>query len=572
MYPQKNVKPQKRKYLTHIRCNLIKIFKTSRKSIGLSLLFAFIGFIALNFISSKLFFRIDATEESLYTLSDGTKSIIKEIDELTTVKLFFSKDNKDIPQVYRQYAKRIEEVLKEYVLLNPQNLVLEVLDPKADSDEEQAAKGYNLAEADIGSAYKFFLGLAIVQGDKQETIRFFDLRTQSSLEYDITQRIYKIQNNKKLTIAIMDEVNVGGNPFQPNTGWAFYNELSKFYNVEILGNEESEINENIDILLVFHPKSLVSNPTKENQSAALAKEYIIDQFLLRKGKLIVVVDSFARIDTQSVAGGRRAVISASDLPTLFPHWNIDYQVENVIADLERPHILRSGIQTTPYPLWHAIEGEALLKTIPALENLESILIPEPGGFTFSKNEVDKNLTFLPLLSTSNTTGIFVSQLLPRSNPITVASSLQRMNKQFHLIALLSGKFTSAFEQRPSFTNKKFKKSHLNNSKEDARVLLISDADWMSDPFSVQKFQALGQTIVQPVNDNLGLFSNLIDYFSGSDKLFSIRSRGKFSRPFDKINELEKEAQNNYQQVEQQLRNEVSANSTAIKPTSTSDRQ
>ena len=100
MYPQKNVKPQKRKYLTHIRCNLIKIFKTSRKSIGLSLLFAFIGFIALNFISSKLFFRIDATEESLYTLSDGTKSIIKEIDELTTVKLFFSKDNKDIPQVY----------------------------------------------------------------------------------------------------------------------------------------------------------------------------------------------------------------------------------------------------------------------------------------------------------------------------------------------------------------------------------------------------------------------------------------------------------------------------------------
>ena len=353
----------------------------------------------------------------------------------------------------------------------------------------------------------------------------------------------------------MDEIYVGGNPFQPNTGWAFYNELSKFYNVEILSNEESEINENIDILLVFHPKSLVSNPTKEEQSKALAKEYAIDQFLLKKGKLIVVVDSFARIDTQSPTGGR-AVISASDLPTLFQHWKIDYGVENVIADLEKPHILRSGIQTTPYPLWHAIEGEALLKTIPALENLESILIPEPGGFTFSKNDANKNLTFRPLLSTSNTTGIFVNQLLPHSNPTAVSRSLQRMNKQYHLMALLNGKFTSAFEQRPSLINKNFVNQHLKNSREDARVLLISDVDWISDPFSVQKFQALGQTIVQPINDNLGLFLNLVEYFSGSDKLFSIRSRGKFARPFDKINELEKEAQNNYQQVEQQLRNEL----------------
>ncbi len=556
MQTQKSIQYRKMKKTIFTKFDFVKIFK---KNIALNLLFAFVGFVALNFISSKLFFRIDATEENLYTLSDGTKSIIKEIDELTTIKFFFSQANKDIPQTYRQYAKRIEEILKEYTLLNPQNLVLEILDPKPDSDEEQAAKGYNLAEADIGSAYKFFLGLAILQGDNQETLRFFDLRTESSLEYDITQRIYKIQNNKKMNLAIMDEIGVGGNPFQPNTSWAFYNELSKFYNVEIISKEEWEIDDNIDILLVFHPKSLVSNPTKEEQSRALATEYAIDQFLLKKGKLIVVVDSFARIDTQNVAG-RPPVISASDLPTLFRHWEIDYKVENVIADLENPHILRSGIQTAPYPLWHDIEGEALLKTIPALENLESILIPEPGGFIFSKSEANKNLTFRPLLSTSNTTGVFFSQLLPRSNPTTVANSLQRMDKQYHLIALLNGKFTSAFQQRPSFSNlelgENFKNPHLKNSKKDARALLISDADWMSDPFSVQKFQALGQTIVQPVNDNLGLFLNLVDYFSGSDKLFAIRSRGKFSRPFDKINDLEKEAQNNYQQVEQQLKNEL----------------
>ena len=161
------------KKILSTKFNLVNIFKKNKNSIVWGLLFTFVGFVALNFISSKLFFRIDATEENLYTLSAGTKSIVREIDELTTIKLFFSQANKDVPQIYRQYAKRIEEILKEYTLLNSQNLVLEVLDPKPDSDEEQAAEGYNLAEADVGSAYNFFFGLAIVQGNNQETIRFF---------------------------------------------------------------------------------------------------------------------------------------------------------------------------------------------------------------------------------------------------------------------------------------------------------------------------------------------------------------------------------------------------------------
>ena len=83
-----------------------KAVKKHKTTTLVALVFAFVCFIAINFISNKLFFRIDATEENLYTLSDGTKNIIKEIDELTTIKFFFLK-------LIRIFLKSIDSMQKE---------------------------------------------------------------------------------------------------------------------------------------------------------------------------------------------------------------------------------------------------------------------------------------------------------------------------------------------------------------------------------------------------------------------------------------------------------------------------
>ena len=533
--------------------------KWHKQSSLLNVLVFFIAFVAVNFISSQFSFRLDLTEGKLYTLSAGSKEIVRELDQPTTIKLFFSAENKGVPQPYRIYAKRVEEILKEYVALNPQNLKLEILDPKPDSDEELAANGYKLAGADLGTAYQLFFGLAVVRGDKQEVLPFFDLRRQRFLEYDITQRIYRVTQKKKLVVGVMNELNVGGIPFQPETKWTMYDELSKFYDVRSFTGDTHEIEDNIDILLVFHPKNLVLNPdiSGADASVSLKTEYAIDQFLLRKGKVMVIVDPFMRTDDQSLPGTRKFV-SASDLPNLFKHWGVNYEVQSIEADFERAHVISAGNRSTPYLLWHSLKSSSFANDIPAFQNLNNALFAEPGAIDFAKKDSNtEQLNWKSFITTSNKTGTYPSRFIFNSSPSSINRSVNATDKTTNLAGLLSGKFTSAFKERPKLAgDPKFTQEHLVSSDKEASVIVASDADWIADAFSVRRFRILNQTIVQPSNDNLALFLNMVEYLSGSAKLFSIRSRGKFDRPFIKIIDLEKQSQANYKALEDQLRGEL----------------
>ena len=532
--------------MKHILIDLI----TGRKFSLLLFLFALSVFVLVNFISSQFFFRLDVTEEKLYTLSKGSKKIIKELEKPTSLKLYFSADNTKIPQSYRNYGKRVEELLREYVALNPQILSLEVFDPKPDSDEEQAARIDGISGVDVdGSSYRFYLGLSIAQGDKKEALPFFDIRSQQSLEYDITRRIYKIDDTQKLKIGIMSTFVLEGIPFQPNLRWGFYEELSKFYKVERF-LPTHEIPEDIDILIALHPKELTPNRFSDNQELRKDIEYAIDQFLLKKGKVIVIVDPFMRSDDKSLPGTQK-FLSASDAPILFNHWGLVYDASSVIAEPQKSFVVRTNTGNTPYFLWHNFNESSFAKNIPALESLENVLFAEPGGFHYQGT----NLEFQPLITSGINTGVYPNRLIFNRNPSQINKDIALSKEQYFFAGLLKGKFTSAFKKRIELDKKvEFKNKHLADG--EGVAMVITDADWLHDSFSVRKFQVLNQIITQPLNDNLGLFLNLVEYMSGVDKLYAIRSRGKFSREFVKIVELERKAQREYKKVETALQNEL----------------
>ncbi len=532
--------------MKHILIDLI----TGRKFSLLLFLFALSVFVLVNFISSQFFFRLDVTEEKLYTLSKGSKKIIKELEKPTSLKLYFSADNTKIPQSYRNYGKRVEELLREYVALNPQILSLEVFDPKPDSDEEQAARIDGISGVDVdGSSYRFYLGLSIAQGDQKEALPFFDIRSQQSLEYDITRRIYKIDDTQKLKIGIMSTFVLEGIPFQPNLRWGFYEELSKFYKVERF-LPTHEIPEDIDILIALHPKELTPNRFSDNQELRKDIEYAIDQFLLKKGKVIVIVDPFMRSDDKSLPGTQK-FLSASDAPILFNHWGLVYDASSVIAEPQKSFVVRTNTGNTPYFLWHNFNESSFAKNIPALESLENVLFAEPGGFHYQGT----NLEFQPLITSGINTGVYPNRLIFNRNPSQINKDIALSKEQYFFAGLLKGKFTSAFKKRIELDKKvEFKNKHLSDG--EGVAMVITDADWLHDSFSVRKFQVLNQIITQPLNDNLGLFLNLVEYMSGVDKLYAIRSRGKFSREFVKIVELERKAQREYKKVETALQNEL----------------
>jgi ABC-type uncharacterized transport system involved in gliding motility auxiliary subunit len=59
-------------------------------------------------------------------------------------------------------------------------------------------------------------------------------------------------------------------------------------------------------------------------------------------------------------------------------------------------------------------------------------------------------------------------------------------------------------------------------------------------------------IAQPINDNLVLFSNIIEQYAGREELIGVRSRGPSNRPFVKVNELEAKAMAKWQRKQSEL--------------------
>ena len=96
--------------------------------------------IALNFIFSLTHARLDLTAEKLYTLSDGTKEILRELDTEIEVRLYATQDEKVMPVQLKTYARRVESLLREYAQYANGNLVIRKLDPEPDSDAEDSAR------------------------------------------------------------------------------------------------------------------------------------------------------------------------------------------------------------------------------------------------------------------------------------------------------------------------------------------------------------------------------------------------------------------------------------------------
>ena len=90
------------------------------------------------------------------------------------------------------------------------------------------------------------------------------------------------------------------------------------------------------------------------------------------------------------------------------------------------------------------------------------------------------------------------------------------------------------------------------SSEDASLIAIGDADWVFDAFALQTVEHEGIRRQRPLNDNLTLLLNLVEFASGKEELIAIRSKGAVARPFERVVDLHRRAQARYREQEQRL--------------------
>ena len=518
----------------------------SKGAAGLVLLAAIV--VAADVILANLPLRADLTAERFYTLSDGSKAVLAKLDQDVTLKYYVSSSAADMPMQLKTYAARVQNLLKEYERAAGGHVVLEAYDPKPDSDAEEWAQRYGIEPQTVNPfGSPIYFGVVAVCGDNEQTLAQLSPRTESTLEYDVTRLVTRVAWPEKPVVGVMTslpDVLGGGqmNPMmmqmgqRPPEGWAAFAELGKDYEVRTVATDAASIDDDVKTLVLLHAKDL--------SDKAL---YAIDQFVLRGGKLIACVDPFSIKDMiasrqkqnpmmMQMGGGQDG---PSTLGKLFDAWGVKFDTSKVTGDLEAATKLNNGQGgVDDNPAFLSLTQANMDQGDLLVSRLTQVMFPFAGAFVFEKKGLD--LTFTPVITTSKENSCSVDKM-----SVQFGGGMKDMIPDGHarvLAARLSGTFKTAFPKGPDGTNDVSKA--LAEGK--GTVLLFADSDFLADDFCVRMMKTPFGSIPQLINDNLTLFSNVIEQFAGREELIGVRSRGTTDRPFTVVNELEAKAMRQWQ--------------------------
>ncbi|EIP97041.1 ABC-type uncharacterized transport system involved in gliding motility, auxiliary component [Opitutaceae bacterium TAV1] len=549
--------------------------KTGSKIIAV--LLVVVALILVNYLASRLPFRADTTAGGVYTLSPGTKSLLGKIEEPVTLDFYFSRDIDGLPTSYKNYASRVQELLRQYVRASGGKLTLNVINPKADSPEEERAAGAGLQPQTIPTTGEnVYFGLVATQADLQKNIPALNPQRESFLEYDISQLVHSVQLIEKPRLGLITSLPLAGQ--QPNMMMMMqqqqrgtppqfiYTEWQNAYTIVPIEAASTEtLPDNLAALAIIHPQGI---PEK--------LEYQIDQFLLAGHPVFLAVDPGSQYFRRS--GGQMAMMGmppqniSSDFPRLLKAWGVTYNPENVVGDLKLATPINTGRSVERYPVWLSLVQDNLGHDAQPTAQLSSLLFAEPGSFTV--DTAGSGLAVTPLAETSDQAGDVPSFTLQMAQPEDVAKQIIPSGKKL-LAAQLTGVFRTAFPDGPPKADKKDgaadkdgetadddadKTAAAGKPKETApekpaapalkegksTVILVADTDWLFDDFSIRRSNFLGTDVAEPLNDNLALGSNIVDAIAGAPDLISLRGKTNVDRPFTVVRDMQVVAQKKYQ--------------------------
>ncbi len=526
-------------------------FFNRRTMTGTGLAILAVLLVALIALSNVLLrgLRVDLTENNQYTISSGTKGVLKKIDEPINLYFYYSEKTTREIFVLRNYAQRVREMLDEIVSKSNGKLKLQVIDPQAFSEDEDRATNFGLQALPIGpSGEKVFLGLAGSNStDGQAIIPFFQPDKEVFLEYDLAKLIQSLTIEEKPVVGVISGLAVGPS-FDPASrsstqGWVLFQQMQEFFDVRQLNGEALEsLDPAIKTLVVVHPKGL--------SDAVL---YTIDQFVMRGGKLMVFVDPYAEMDRGSEnpeASPQDFANRASDLPKLFSAWGIEYDATKVLLDGE--HALAIQVDPARPPVRHlAILGftnKDLNATDIISAQLDTINFASAGRIGLTP---ESTLKLSPLVQSSAQSMLGESnRLLALQDPEVLFDGFVPTEQNYVIAARLSGKLKSAFPENLGDT-------HLAQTKTDAQILLVADTDILTDRLWVSaSTNPFGQQTLNAFANNGDFVINAVDVMSGSDDLISIRGRASSARPFTRVDALRVNADERFRAKEAQLQEQL----------------
>ncbi len=538
--------------------------KSATRLLSVALLFA--GLILVNYLASSIPVRLDATAEKIYTLSPGTRALLVKIEEPVQLDFYFSRSARTLPIALKNYAGRVQEMLRQYVRAAHGRITLNVIDPKPDTPEEEKATAAGISpQTWPATGGQFYFGLVAVEAEQQKVIPALTADREQFLEYDLSQLLYQTQQLDRRKLGFLTSLPLQGQMdfMSMQSGrmpqsQLVVSEWEKTFDLVTVEPSADSLPANLDVLAIIHPQNLSKK-----------LEFAIDQYLLSGKPVFLALDPSSRYfrsrgNQMAMMGGPQPNV-ASDLPDLLKGWGIAYDSQNVVGDPENA----TPVQVAPgnvvrYPIWLSLARDSFNSTALPTSQLESMLLIEAGSFALKEGT---GLTFMPLIQSSAASGDLPGMMLSMSQPDELGRQITASGRKT-LAALIQGKFKSAFPDGPPADEKpadaaakdkkpdtatgetqasKPKTQNLKASSAKSTLLLISDTDWLFDDYSVRKYNFLGVAAAEPLNDNLDFASNALEFLSGSQDLISIRGKGTSLRPFKVVHDMEVKAQQKYQE-------------------------
>jgi len=525
-------------------------------------------------ISSLPSVRIDLTQDDLYSLSPGTKNIVSDLQGPLEIMFFYSESaTEDTPQI-RTYANRVQELLREIIIASNNRISLSVIDPQPFSEEEDLATQFGIQAVPISQgAPGIYFGLVVAQPEDQEnnpqgraaeTLPLIRPELEQFLEYEFMKLITKVNEPDLQVVGLLTELDIDGG-FDPVAGqataqWMIMDIIRQLYAVQRVDNIAGEIDEEIDILMIVHPQGLSEQML-----------YAVDQFVMRGGKTMVFLDPNAdSMVSRTQQGNLIPAGMSSELPGLLEAWGIEFPRDKVLTDNELA--LRVSMGQGQRPIAHlgmlGAQRNFLTQSDSVTSRLETINMSSPGVI---RQAAGANTRFEALIVSSSDSMLMDAQLLEDvTDPSILFDEFVSGGISHTIAARISGVIETAFpDGRPIVEVEALDEEiaaldeedtieeepvseHLSSSNSEVNILVFADTDMLNDRMWVQVGQFMGQRIPRPFSNNGDMVINALDNLGGGADLSSIRGRGTYSRPFTRVIQLQRQADDRLRVEEAEL--------------------
>ena len=485
--------------------------------------------VLINFLSSRRFVRMDLTEDKRYTVSKSTKDLIKNLDDIVTITVYFSTEPARVGQILQD----IRDVLDEYSAFS-RRLQIDYVNPvDMDDGEKQELrfKGIqevpiNVIEKDKAVIANVYMAISVGYSGKEEVLPV--VQSTANLEYELTSAIVKVTTKEAKTIGFLtghDEYDINA---QSQANQQLRQLLDKNadgqYNITTVDLQSGEpVDPTVTTLVVAGPKQTLTEREK----------YEIDQFIMRGGRALFMIDPIT-LQPQTLQG----TPLATGLNDLLEHYGVKLG-NNLIGDrrLHDSVQLQQGRMTfiQPYIYFVKIHRSNFSKENSITSQLEELTLP----WTSSLETVQKEgITATSLAKTTEFGQSFqgVYNLMPGS-PIPPSTDLQ----VYTVVASLEGKFTSFYTNKdvPSV-------EHLDDPEDEndehthTPTQGAEDRTTITDSSDTQIIVVGTGEILTRLNPNgAKFFLNCIDWLTLGDTLIGIRSHSITSRPLNEVSGLTK---------------------------------